>query len=136
MSNTSATGGFLQEQSTPLGITTLEDLWHDTICGVTGLDNTLVRPSRQLDPAQQPDALTDWCAFDIVRVSSDPWLDVAHVRIADCELETPTPACSAAACTSGKTAAPCARWASPCSQSVIRSPCRSSIRWSGASAWI
>ena len=79
MSNTSATGGFLQEQSTPLGITALEDLWHDTICGVTGLDNTLVRPSRQLDPAQQPDALTDWCAFDIVRVSSDPWLDVAHV---------------------------------------------------------
>lgn len=79
MSNTSATGGFLLEQSTPLGITALEDLWHDTICGVTGLDNTLVRPSRQLDPAQQPDALTDWCAFDIVRVSSDPWLDVAHV---------------------------------------------------------
>ena len=79
MSNTSATGGFLQEQSTPLGITALEDLWHDAICGVTGLDNTLVRPSRQLDPAQQPDALTDWCAFDIVRVSSDPWLDVAHI---------------------------------------------------------
>lgn len=79
MSNTSATGGFLQEQSTPLGITALEDLWHDTISGVTGLDNTLVRPSRQLNPAQQPDALTDWCAFDIVRVSSDPWLDVAHV---------------------------------------------------------
>lgn len=79
MSNTSATGGFLQEQSTPLGITELEDLWHDTIGGITGLDNTLVRPSRQLDPAQQPDALTDWCAFDIVRVSSDPWLDVAHV---------------------------------------------------------
>lgn len=79
MSNTSATGGFLTEQSTPLGIIALEDLWHDTICGVTGLDNTLVRPSRQLDPAQQPDALTDWCAFDIVRVSSDQWLDVAHI---------------------------------------------------------
>lgn len=79
MSNTSATGGYLGESSTPIGITALEDLWHDTICGVTGLDNTLVRPSRQLDPAQQPDALTDWCAFDIVRVSSDPWLDVAHV---------------------------------------------------------
>lgn len=83
MSNTSATGGFLQEQSTPLGITALEDLWHDTICGVTGLDNTLVRPSRQLDPAQQPDALTNWCAFDIVRVSSDPWLDVVHVSTKD-----------------------------------------------------
>lgn len=79
MSNTSATGGFLTEQSTPLGITALEDLWHDTICGVTGLDNTLVRPSRQLDPAQQPDALTDWCAFDIIRVSSDPWTDVTHI---------------------------------------------------------
>ncbi len=79
MSNTSATGGYLGESSTLLSITDLEDAWHDIICGVTGLDNTHVRPSRQLDPAQQPDALTDWCAFDIVRVSSDPWLDVAHV---------------------------------------------------------
>lgn len=83
MSNTSATGGFLTEQSTPLGITALEDLWHDTIAGITGLDNTLVRPSRQLDPAQQPDPLTDWCAFDIMRVSSDPWPDVAHVSAGD-----------------------------------------------------
>lgn len=79
MSNTSATGGYLGESSTLLSITDLEDAWHDIIAGITGLDNTLVRPSRQLDPAQQPDALTDWCAFDIVRVSSDPWLDVAHV---------------------------------------------------------
>lgn len=79
MSNTSATGGFLLEQSTPIGITALEDLWHDTIAGITGLDNTLVRPSRQLDPAQQPAPDVDWCAFDIMRVSSDPWPDVAHV---------------------------------------------------------
>ena len=83
MSNTSATGGYLQEQSTPLSITALEDLWHDTIAGITGLDNTLVRPSRQLDPAQQPAPDVDWCAFDIVRVSSDPWLDVAHVSAGD-----------------------------------------------------
>ena len=79
MSNTSATGGYLTETSSPLGITALEDLWHDTIAGITGLSNTLVRPSRQLDPALQPDPLTDWCAFDIMRVSSDPWPDVAHV---------------------------------------------------------
>lgn len=77
--NTSATGGYLTETSSPLGIIAMEDLWHDTITGITGLDNTLVRPSRQLDPALQPDPLTDWCAFDIVRVSSDPWPDVAHV---------------------------------------------------------
>ena len=83
MSNTSATGGYLTETSSPLGITALEDLWHDTIAGITGLDNTLVRPSRQLDPAQQPDPLTDWCAFDIMRVSSDPWPDVAHVSAGD-----------------------------------------------------
>lgn len=83
MSNTSATGGYLTETSSPLGITALEDLWHDTIAGITGLSNTLVRPSRQLDPALQPDPLTDWCAFDIVRVSSDPWPDVAHVSTGD-----------------------------------------------------
>lgn len=79
MSNTSATGGYLTETSSPLGITALEDLWHDTIAGITGLSNTLVRPSRQLDPAQQPAPDVDWCAFDIMRVSSDPWPDVAHV---------------------------------------------------------
>ena len=79
MSNTSATGGYLTETSSPLGITALEDLWHDTIAGITGLGNTLVRQSRQLDPAQQPAPDVDWCAFDIVRVSSDPWPDVAHV---------------------------------------------------------
>lgn len=77
--NTSATGGYLTETSSSLGITALEDLWHDTIAGITGLGATLVRPSRQLDPAMQPDPLTNWCAFDIVRVSSDPWPDVAHV---------------------------------------------------------
>ena len=83
MANTSATGGYLGESSTPLSITALEDTWHDTIAGITGLDNTLVRPSRQLDPALQPDALTDWCAFDIMRAASDPWLDVAHVSTGD-----------------------------------------------------
>lgn len=79
MSNTSASGGYLTETSSPFGITALEDLWHDTIAGITGLGATLVRPSRQLDPAMQPAPLTDWCAFDIMRVSSDPWPDVAHV---------------------------------------------------------
>ena len=44
---------------------------------------TAVRPSRQLDPAQQPAPDVDWCAFDIMRVSSDPWPDVAHVSAGD-----------------------------------------------------
>ena len=83
MSNTSATGGYLTETSSPLGITALEDLWHDTIAGITGLDNTLVRPSRQLDPAQQPAPDVDWCAFDIMRAASDPWLDVVHISADD-----------------------------------------------------
>lgn len=83
MSNTSATGGFLEEQSAPLGITALEDLWHDTIAGITGLAVTLVRPSRQLDPAQQPAPDVDWCAFDIMRAASDPWLDVVHISTGD-----------------------------------------------------
>ena len=79
MSNTSATGGYLGESSTLLSITDLEDAWHDIIVGITGLDNTLVRPSRQLDPAQQPDPMTDWAAFDVIRVSSDVWPDVMHI---------------------------------------------------------
>ena len=83
MSNTSATGGYLTETSSPLSITALEDLWHDTIAGITGLDNTLVRPSRQLDPAQQPAPDVDWCAFDIMRAASDPWPDVAHISAGD-----------------------------------------------------
>lgn len=79
MANTSATGGYLGESSTPLSITALEDTWHDIIAGITGLDNTLVRPSRQLEPAQQPAPGTDWAAFDVIRVSSDVWPDVVHV---------------------------------------------------------
>ena len=79
MSNTSATGGYLGESSTLLSITDLEDAWHDIIAGITGLDNTLVRPSRQLDPAQQPDPMTDWVAFDVIRVNSDVWPDVMHI---------------------------------------------------------
>lgn len=83
MSNTSATGGYLGESSTLLSITDLEDAWHDIIAGITGLDNTLVRPSRQLDPAQQPAPNVDWCAFDLIRAASDPWLDVVHVSTGD-----------------------------------------------------
>ena len=79
MSNTSATGGYLGESSAPLSITALEDAWHDIIVGITGIDNTLVRPSRQVDPVKQPAHGVDWCAFEITRVRSDPWPDVRHV---------------------------------------------------------
>lgn len=79
MANSSATGGYLCESSTPLSITELEDAWHDVIAGIVGLNNTLVRPSRQLDPAQQPPPGTNWAAFDVRRVSSDVWPDVTHV---------------------------------------------------------
>lgn len=78
MPNDSATGGYLRDSAAHAGIVELENAWHDVIAGITGIGNKLVRPSRQIDPAKQPTPDVDWCAFEILRAWSDPWLDVRH----------------------------------------------------------
>lgn len=70
----SATGGFIRPDGTvtsPLYGDALDDLFHDTIVGVTGLDNKLVRPRWQPAPPTQPPFAADWCAFGIVDSEKD-----------------------------------------------------------------
>lgn len=81
--NTSATGGILVEDSTLYGMTALENAFHDVIAGIAELSPKLVRPARQIEPAKQPKPGTDWCAFEIVRVSSDINAHVQHVSTKD-----------------------------------------------------
>ena len=107
MPNTSATGGYLAQLRAfgfddeivfggfeagiwdgrdvilPLSMIELEDIWHDVIAGITRIDDTLVRPSRQVDPVKQPAHGIDWCAFEITRVASDPWPYVRHDSAGD-----------------------------------------------------
>jgi hypothetical protein len=68
--NTSATGGYLDIAPSP-GRIAVEDLLHDAIVGITGLDGTLVRPRWQPDPPKQPALDVNWCAFGIVGIDND-----------------------------------------------------------------
>lgn len=64
MPNTSATGGYLLPTSpAPLDDVALQDFMQDVIIGLTGLLNTLVRPSFQADPPTRPDIGVDWVGF-------------------------------------------------------------------------
>ena len=76
MTNTSATGGFIQ----PLDTSLVEDdaldaILQGFIVGATGLPTTLVRPIWQFIPPPMPDNLTDWCAFGIHDEEADPLVD-------------------------------------------------------------
>ena len=72
MTNSSATGGFLQPTNPPpLEGEALEDFFHDLIVGCTGLDPTLVRPAWQVEPPNIPIAGTNWIAFHFVDTLSD-----------------------------------------------------------------
>lgn len=62
--NTSATGGFLSLSPAPSS-KELEDILHDFIAGITGLDGDLVRPRWQEKAPNIPKRHIDWCAFGI-----------------------------------------------------------------------
>lgn len=75
MPNTSATGGYLTDTSTQLTQTELEDFLHDFLVGLSGIENTLVRPEWQVYPGvypgqnyhvpEIPDVTVDWLAFGL-----------------------------------------------------------------------
>lgn len=71
----SATGGYLLPTNTALDNSALVDYLHDVLVGVTGIGNTLVRPSYQVNPPPIPDYSVDWCAFAIRnrRPAAQPW---------------------------------------------------------------
>ena len=63
---TSATGGYLTPTNTePLSDVALQDFMHDWLAGISGVDNTLVRPRWQGTPPNIPDKGIDWLAFGL-----------------------------------------------------------------------
>lgn len=83
MANDSSTGGYLVQQLTPfwqqnpplgpllaLEGTVLEDFISALLVGLTGLDQTLVRPAWQPEPPNTPALGSDWVAHQII--DSDP----------------------------------------------------------------
>lgn len=81
MANDSATGGPLTPElvPAPLEDIALDDFLHDLIVGITGLDNTLVRPRWQPEPANLPDVGTNWVAFGIVSKEADTYAVEQHI---------------------------------------------------------
>lgn len=74
----SITGGYIAEVGTlPLNDQALLRFLHDVIVGVTGLDNTLVRPRFQRNPPPLPSIETDWCGFSVTTQQGDdnPYLE-------------------------------------------------------------
>lgn len=68
MPNSTATGGALQVTSESFNI---YHLMHDFIAGLTGIDNTLVRPMYQPNPPTIPSFNTNWIAYNIVSRDAD-----------------------------------------------------------------
>lgn len=66
MANTSATGGYLQPTNVVIDDQALKRFLHDVIVGITGLDNTLVRPGFQANPPTRPNIDVNWCGFSII----------------------------------------------------------------------
>ena len=57
------------------------NILHDLVCGVTGLDGSLVRPRWQIQPPVTPEPTVDWCAIGTNSTKSD-WQPVFY-HVAD-----------------------------------------------------
>lgn len=75
MPNTSATGGYLTPAVSPAPTEdeAFEDFLQQVIVGITGIDQTLVRPGWQPDPPNQPARDQTWIAFRIMRQAADSY---------------------------------------------------------------
>jgi hypothetical protein len=68
----SRTAGYLGPVAPePIEGNAFEDFLHDVIAGVTGFDNTLVRPRWQEEPPNIPPFGTDWVALGVTEASAD-----------------------------------------------------------------
>lgn len=74
MSNTSATGGYL-ESTDIVGQADVEDALQAAVAGITGLPGNLVRPRWQPEPPRQPKAEVTWCAIGALEYAA-----TSHVR--------------------------------------------------------
>jgi hypothetical protein len=75
MSNTSATGGYLQQVAGPLEGLDLRRFIGTVLVGVSGFDPKMVRPAWQQNPPPIPGIDENWMAFGITarRADNDPY---------------------------------------------------------------
>lgn len=75
MSNTSATGGYLQQVVGPLEGINLRRFIGTVLVGVSGFAPEMVRPAWQQNPPPIPNIDTNWMAFGITarRADNDPY---------------------------------------------------------------
>ena len=78
--NDSSTGGYLLSEETPLDDDALADVLQPFFVGLTGLDDTLVRPKYQNPIPEQPDTSTTWLAFWVKNRNRDWDAFRHHVR--------------------------------------------------------
>lgn len=72
-SPTSATGGYLRPAQSPAYGQLLDQQLHTFLRGLTGLDNTLIRPMWQTNPPQVPDISITWLAFGVTDIKADAY---------------------------------------------------------------
>lgn len=75
MSNTSATGGYLQQVAGPIEGLDLRRFIGTVLVGVSGFAPEMVRPAWQQNPPPVPNIDTNWMAFGITarRADNDPY---------------------------------------------------------------
>lgn len=84
MTNTSATGGYLDAISTtPVQNDGFEDLIGGAISGIAGIPRVMVRPRWQPTPPAQPPLETNWCAVGITQIDADWSATVTHLPAGD-----------------------------------------------------
>lgn len=81
--NTSATGGYLTPQTSDIDDDALADIFTAAFSGITGIDNTLVRPKWQTNPPKYPDASANWCAVGVTESDADAGPVLEHDPDAD-----------------------------------------------------
>jgi hypothetical protein len=63
----------------PLEDDDLDNALQGMIVGITGLDQTLVRPRWQTNPPKQPEPTDDWCAIGVTSSQADTFPVVQHL---------------------------------------------------------
>ena len=79
MATDSSTGGFLLPANDPIDDRSLEDIFHETIAGITGLDNDMVRPRFQPVVPNQPGFEENWVAFGVNPIDQDTFAHEQHL---------------------------------------------------------
>lgn len=79
MSNTSATGGYIQPLTPPpISGDQLDGVMQALVVGVTGLPGNLVRPRWQSIEPKSPDLSVDWCGIGVIEYVAES--NVSHTH--------------------------------------------------------